>query len=306
MSDEIEKFLNFNLEYGNCFSKFILASTFMNDKDLTNECIKLSKNHNIIIEYWSWDRLIMNTNDKLVNKYYSFFSDSSEKYFRNNFQINSKIEVDKSMPLLNQVYEFLKLRFREIKVLHSDVFLYESPFQENEKYSHKNIFNLKHYNQEFYDLFENLVFKDKKLINNFNGNCNDYEMYDFITNKFTENNIFNIVSKEYRPTKSIINFKNNEDDFLDNFDKYKFITVLKNLPKLSNKITLDEILRMGFFYYKIGDLIKSKDMFLAAKKIAEKENKKIIALIIQHNLFHLGKFIKGRYWRLNKDRKSVV
>ena len=305
LNDEIERFLNFNKKHRNDFNKFILASTFKNDKDLTDECIKLSQSHNIIIEYWSWKRLIKNINNKLFNKYGDSFSASSEKYFRNNFQINSKIKVDKSMPLLNQVYEFLKLRFREIKVLHSDVFLYESPFQENEKYSHKNIFNLKHYNQEFYDLFENLVFKDKKLINNFNGNCNDYEMYDFITEKFTENNIFNIVSNEYRPTKSIINIKNNEDDFLDNFNKYKFITVLKNLTKLSNKIALDEILRMGFFYYKIGDLIKSKDMFLAAKKIAEKENKKIIALIIQHNLFHLGKFIKGRYWRLNNKIKIV-
>jgi len=304
--NEITRFESFNEDTSNHFKRFIVASTFKNDTSLAAECIKLSAQHNIKLEYWSWKRLTNHVSAEIFEKYYDFFKKSAEAYYLNSANINSLIPLDKNLPLLNQLYEFLSIRFRDIKILHSRMFLNENVFERKlNDYSRRIVFTYKSYNEGFFDMFETLEFKDNTLINNFGKDSLQFQMYDFITKTLSENGISRVLGKKYGQLKTITNREKKPDDYFDHFEKFKFLDLFKALPESAETDTLDEILKQGYFYYKIGDLLRSKDLFHIASIKAVEQDRKISHLIAQHNLLHLGTFIEWGYYML-PDKSEII
>jgi hypothetical protein len=304
--NEIDRFKSFNETTGNHFKKFIVASTFKNDTHLATECIKLSTQHNIFFEYWSWKRLKSHIAGEISEKYFDYFSKSLELYYSDTAPGDSQIPIDHNLPFLNQVYDFLSIRFRDIKILHSRMFIHENVFKNKlNDYSSRRVFTYKTYNDVFFKLLEALEFKDDALVNNFGEEKSQFFMFDFITKTLSENYIETIYGKKYGQVKSIINRVDKPEDYFDHFEKFKFIEVFKGLPRNTNDDTLDEILKQGYFYYKIGDLLKSKDLFHMASIKALEQDRKISYLIAQHNLLHLGKFIEWGYYRLTNKSEIL-
>lgn len=304
--NEIARFESFNISTGNHFKRFIVASTFKNDTSLAIECIKLSTQYNIKFEYWSWKRLTDHVSAEIFEKYYDFFKNPIESYYLNPATINSLIPVDKSLPLLNQVYDFLSVRFRDIKILHSRMFLNENVFERKlNDYSRRVVFTYRSHNEAFFDLFEKLEFENKTLIDNFGADTSQFQMYDFITKTLSENGINRILGKKYGQLKIITNREKKPDNYFDHFEKFKFLELFKALPVSTETDTIDEILRQGYFYYKLGDLLRSKDLFHIASIKALEQDRKISYLIAQHNLFHLGTFIEWGYYML-PDKSDII
>lgn len=304
--NEIARFESFNESTGKHFKRFIIASTFKNDASLAIECIKLSIQYNIKFEYWSWKRLTDHVSAEIFEKYYDFFKNPLESYYLSTAAVISLIPVDKSLPLLNQLYDFLTLRFRDIKVLHSRMFLNENVFERKlNDYSRRSVFTYKSYNDAFFELFEKLEFENKKLVNNFGNEDSQFKMYDFITSTLTENGINRILGKKYGQSKTIINREKKIDDYFDHFEKFKFLELFENLPVIGENDTPDEILKQAYFYYKFGDLLKSKDLFHIASIKALEQDRKILYLIAQHNLLHLGTFLEWGYYMLPNKTEII-
>ncbi|OXB21472.1 hypothetical protein B0A80_16890 [Flavobacterium tructae] len=303
---EINNFKSFNESHDNHFKTFIVASTFKNDTHLSGESIRLSKLHNIRFEYWSWNKLISNVGEEIIQKYYDYFRKSLALYYSDTTSKESQIPIESDLPYLNQLYNFLSIRFRDINVLHSKMFIHDNVFKNQlNDYSSRRVFTYKTYNEELFSLLEPLQFENNALMNTFGDDSQQFHMFDFITKTLCENGIETISGKKYGQVKSIINRKSEQEDYFDNFEKFMFIDTLRSLPQSKSDNSLEEILRQGYFYYKFGDLLKSKDLFQRASIKAVKENKKISYLIAQHNLLHLSKFIEWGYFDLPEKYKIV-
>lgn len=305
-SNELDRFKSYNETMGGHFKKFIIASTYKNDAHLATECMKLSIQHNISLEYWSWERLIKYIQGDIFDKYYDFFRNSIEVYYRNTTSSNPLIPINKQQPLVNQVYDFLSIRFKDINILHSRMFLNENVFERKlNDYSRRSVFSYKSYNEDFYKLFADLEFKNNILVDNFFGDRSQFQMMDFITRTLSENGIRTIIGNKYGQVKKINNIANKPDDYFDHFEKFKFIEAFKALPLDSEGSSLNEILRQGYFYYKMGDLLTAKNLFQIASIKAQAQDRKIIYLIAQHNLLHLGTFIEWGYYKLSGKTEII-
>lgn len=311
-SNELDRFKVFNESMGGHFKKFIIASTYKNDAQLTTECMKLSIQQNISLEYWSWERLTKYIQGDIFDKYYDFFRNSIEVYYRNTTSPNPLIPIDKQQPFVKQVYDFLSIRFKDINILHSRMFLNENVFERKlNDYSRRSVFSYKSYNEDFYRLFADLEFINSKLVDTFSEDRSQFHMMDFITRILTENGIRTIRGNKYGQVKEIINIVKKPDDYFDHFEKFKFIDAFRALPLDWEGCSLNEMLRQGYFYYKIGDLLTAKNVFQSASLKAHVQDRKISYLIAQHNLLHLGTFIEWGYYKLSgkaeiiKELKSI-
>ena len=156
---EINNFKSFNESYGNHFKTFIVASTFKNDTLLSGESIRLSKLYNIRFEYWSWNKLISNVGEEIIQKYYDYFRKSLALYYSDTTSKESQIPIESDLPYLNQLYNFLSIRFKDINVLHSRMFIHDNVFKNQlNDYSSRRVFTYKTYNEELFNLLEPLQF----------------------------------------------------------------------------------------------------------------------------------------------------
>lgn len=317
LNRDFKNFIKFNTEKKLGIERFIFATTWKKDVLLTNECIQLSQNYNIKVEYWSWTRLLENMNESLYKKFVPEFIKDNEDYYYpkitalvgsviGNSVINGELsasKIDKSKPLLTQLYEYLQMKFKEVKVLPSFLFINEYPFRtDNKTYSYRYDFTLRIGNIEIVELFNTFTVENSQLIDNFLDK-EDYRKAKFILETLSQNHIFNIQGKKRGNFKSIrVISKYSENNLLDNYEKFKFIDTLNSLPVISNDNIADN-LEAGYFYYKIGELIKSEEYFKKTREIAKKENEEISILICNHNLYNLGILIEFNYYDLaNKDR----
>ena len=120
---ELNQFIKYNNKKGKPYKKFVFATTFKNDTILIEECNILSKKHNIEVEYWHWRRLIKNLDNSIVANYYSELFKENFNYYNEKSLNAFKIDIDKNLPIIEQIALYFKTLFKEIKVLHSSLFL---------------------------------------------------------------------------------------------------------------------------------------------------------------------------------------
>ena len=222
----------------------------------------------------------------------------------NQYSNKGRISIDKTEPLLNQLYYYLKIRFEEIKILPSYLFISYYPF-ENGATCYRSDFALRNINPELLEVLKTFEIIDRKLINNFNSK-NDYDKASFILNTLSRNLIFYLHGKKREDFRDIrVHNKQQKLNLIDKYIQFKFIGVYKELDKEHLNNTIDKNLKAGYFYYKIGDLIKSKDCFLKARELALKEKQEVTQLICNHNLHHLARSIEFRYWKL-ENKSSII
>ncbi|WP_109301039.1 hypothetical protein [Aquimarina sp. AU474] len=304
---DLNKFLEYKKKKAHSLNKFVFATTWRNDTHLIDKCNELSKEKAICVEYWSWDRLTENLSESLFKKYFSYFKKLNKNYYKSSDEISvvCSINVDRSKPILNQTYDYLSQKFDDINVLPSNMFIGEYPFKNEKRDSfYRQDFTLHIVNEELVRLFKSFKIEDDTLVNNFDTD-NSFKKANFIVKTLTQNHIFNVQGNTADTFKTIrVLNKNEKNKKLDIFERFKFAEVYGSLSKIE-ETNLEANLELGYFYYKIGDLLVSKDYFLKAKDIAEKENKEISFLICNHNLYHLGRLIDFRFWDLD-NKKHIV
>ncbi len=87
--------------------KFILASTYSDDKEIQDECVKLSQEYGIDVEYWGWGTLSLEMTDDLFSEFYSSLISAVEeirsKPDLKNFQKQS-IKIEIPVPYINRKF----------------------------------------------------------------------------------------------------------------------------------------------------------------------------------------------------------
>lgn len=219
-----------------------------------------------------------------------FFSDKDDIY------------INRSIKPLDQLYNYLRIRFDEIKVLPAHLFTKNYPFDRTGN-SYRNDFTLKNINGDIVELLKRFEIQQGKLVNDFKS-ASSFKKALYILKTFSRNNIFNVHGRKREDFLNIRVFYKDEPDLTDKLEQFKFVEVYKAI-KYESFDDIDKNLEVGYFFYKIGDLLKSKDYFLKAKELARIDSKEIIELICNHNLYHLGMSIEFRYWRL-ENRDEIV
>lgn len=162
LNKDFKSFVKYKAKNKLPYSKFIFASTFESDTQLDTECVKLS-NDDVIVEYWSWDRFKTNMPSQTWELYYGDFFKIDEINRVNG--LKDKYTVDKTSPLIDQIYDYLKYYFSEIKILPPYLFKNNYPFKCNSDYiPYYSVFKLYTDNQELYELLGAAKQEDGKLI----------------------------------------------------------------------------------------------------------------------------------------------
>lgn len=303
INSDYKEFLKFQKSNNFNFNRIIFASTFKSDSKISTHCIRKATD-NLIVEYWSWAKIQKQFTPEIISSYYKdFFEPLANYYFPSIFKTRKKnISINNSLPVLSQLYQYLSENYKEIKFIPIHILKSNFPFKvDNAYYPHYSVFNLSTDNDELYNFFNSLkfetdgsiIFTDKTFINKI---TNSQKKVKYVLNKLSNNLIFNIDSKKNR---KIVNIRylipKNCDCPKCNFDSFKFNTLFTQLSTKPRK--LDEIMRMAYVHYQLGNFFTSAKLFIEASKTAQIRSFQISYFIAQYNLSKLSIFIRNQYWK---------
>jgi len=204
LNKDFENFNKYKEKNRLAYNRFVFASTFHADTQIQTECTKLS-NDSIIVEYWHWDRILNNMPTNTLNHYYKHFIEALSNYYNSTVNENNSIpfEVDNTSPLIDQIYDYLKHYFSEIKALPPHLFKNNYPFKCDTDYiPYYSVFTLNTDNQSLYELLEPIKQKDGKLTGikrkYSEGVKDSRNKVTFILKTLSNNLIFNLENSESR------------------------------------------------------------------------------------------------------------
>lgn len=300
---EFNQFINYNISIGNFYTKFIFATTFKNDTSLIKRCQELANEFNFNIEYWHWNKLISKLDKKLAEKYFSQIILENLKYYEDDNLKTNEIDIDKNLAFVEQIEQYFRRLFDEVKILHSDFFLNQYPFKNDRSSTYRTFFTIESNNEELTSFFNSFEINSGEIKMN-NQNTLEKSKVEFIIKTLNENSIFHFQNREKGFIKNLEIKRSFTDNYYIKYDQFKFIEAINSIPKLTKRNSVEDFMLLGYFYYKAGNLIPSIETFKKAKTKAISENKEYYAFICDHNLYHLGRLVYSRYWDLpNKDEK---
>lgn len=300
---ELDQFINYNNSTGTPYKKFVFATTFKNDIVLIEECNILSIKYKIEVEYWHWKRLIKNLDSSIVEIYYSDLFKENFNYYNEKSLNAFKIDIDKNLSITEQMALYFNVLFKEIKVLNSGLFLNQYPFKTDINYTYRTSFTLDSDCENLTTFFDSFDINNG-VVEMKNQNEDEKSKVEYILRTLLTNNIFSFRNNKtnFIKTFEINNYK--EDSYFEIYDQFKFVEGLNLTPNLLDIDSLEDFMKLGYFYYRIGNLIESIEVFKKTKVKASSENKNITVLICNHNLYHLGRLVNFRYW--NPNHKEIT
>jgi hypothetical protein len=219
--------------------------------------------------------------------------------------INNSTENDKDDgAFIDILYSYFKEKFEDITVLPSNLFLNEYPFKNENKVSYRSNFTLNSENENLTDFFKSFEISKKGEITSSHYDFEEIQKIEFIVEKLVNSNILHFSSRNQNVHKDLYLKSSFTESYYQLFDRFKYLDSFKLIPNIEN-LSLKGLMELGYFYYKLGDLIKSKETFELAKILSKKNEKDLSFLICNHNLFHLGRLINYRYWTYPNKQKIV-
>jgi hypothetical protein len=220
----------------------------------------------------------------------------------------NKILVDKTKPILDQIFDYINLRHKEASFFPLSLFSSHYPFKENTySYPYYSLFSLTFNNQKLFELFKSVNIENDNLVTITNpdfykGVDNYQSKIENVLKGLTQNLIFNISDEKTRETLSIryTNATNCECPKCS-FRKFKFVESFKNLNTYNDK----DILESGYVHYLIGNYVTSAKKQVKATKIFKKKNENISNFISQFNSSKLSIFIRNNYYGENSQDDLV-
>jgi hypothetical protein len=218
-------------------------------------------------------------------------------------KIINKVAIDKTKPILDQLYEYLEKRMLLWSFIPKKMLFEHYPFILSNvfRYSHRP-FTIITDNKDVFDLLTKIKIEngvvaceDPCLIQN-----NEYEKkISFIFKALRQNNIERVAFKDdsevniiYTPSSTICNcqicvFK--RIDWTDILD-------LTHFPeRVEIEENLDEKIKIAYGQYKVGNYYKSALLFEKLLNDYSNQND-ILVYIIKFNLKHLAAIIRNNYW----------
>ncbi|WP_299381834.1 PIN domain-containing protein [uncultured Lacinutrix sp.] len=222
--------------------------------------------------------------------------------------IENEVVIDKTKPILEQVYDYISIRHKEIKFYPISLFINNYPFKIDST-NYYSTFNLSTDNEELIELFQSVhISEDNKI------SIIDEKFYYGVENYKTKiktvllglsnNLIFNISSDESRERISIrySEAKNCECPKCS-FKKFKFYECFENLDSYTDSI--EDLQESSYLNYKIGNYLlaieKQKKVLIEYKK----KQLNTSFFIAQFNLSKLLIFARNSYFGDNSKNELL-
>lgn len=222
--------------------------------------------------------------------------------------VEEEIVIDRTKPMLDQVYDYVLARHKEVKFYPISLFINHYPFKAN-SYNYYSIFDLNTDNEDLFDLFKSFdISKDNKIIIAEPDLYNEVENYEnkikTILQGLTNNLIFSITNNKTREKLSVRYYKEiNSKSPKSSFDKFKFSECFKNLNTYTNSIK--DLQESSYLNYQIGNYLFAIEKQKNALNKYKRKNLNTSYFIGQFNLSKLSIFLRGNYFEENSKNNLL-
>lgn len=175
--------------------------------------------------------------------------------------------------------------------------------------AHQSVFTIANVRDELVTLFDSVeIQSDKiKIIDEkpFQG-VSDYEnKIEFVLSALTRNLIFNLVSEKTNHRVRVRYHSARQCDCVQcSFLRLELHKSLKALSYIETDI-LNDKLKIAYYNYQFGNYRTAVEQHLSLRDEARQKKKYIIYFICQHNLRHLGSFLKNPFYNYGFSNEDI-
>lgn len=220
----------------------------------------------------------------------------------NTINNEDEIGIDKTKPILDQVYDYISARHKEISFYPISLLINHYPFKIN-SYSYYSTFDLNTENEELFELFKSVEIAENNEIKineaNFYDGVDDYKpKIKTVLLGLTNNLIFNISNNN---SKERVTIRFSEDKNCDCpkccFNKFRFSDCFKTLNSYTS--SEEDLQKSSYLNYQIGNYLFAIEKQKKALTKYKKNHLNTLAFIGQFNLSKLSIFVKNNYFGEN-------
>jgi hypothetical protein len=210
-----------------------------------------------------------------------------------------ELYLDKTKPLLEQIYDFILARHKEISFYPISLLINQYPFSIKSN-SYYTLFTLNTDNEELFELFKSIEIRENNEIiikhAKFFKGLDDYtEKIKTVLLGLSNNLIFNISNSQ---SNEYITIRYAEEKNCDCpkccFNKFKFSDCFKNLNIYTD--CLEDLQISSYLNYQIGNYLFAIEKQKKALAESKKKHLNTSAFISQFNLSKLSIFARSNYF----------
>lgn len=222
--------------------------------------------------------------------------------------VEDEIVIDKTKPILEQVFDYISIRHKEIKFYPISLFINHYPLKVN-TYTYYSTFNLNTDHEELFELFKSVEISDDNEIRitdeKFYNGVEDYKSkIKTVLKGLTGNLIFNITSNKSRGQLSIrYSEEKNCECPKCCFKKFKFSECFNSLNTYTN--SKEDLQESSYLNYQIGNYLFAVEKQKNALVKYKKKHLNTSYFIGQFNLSKLSIFIRNNYFGDNSQNVLV-
>ncbi|MFD2966288.1 DUF4365 domain-containing protein [Sphingobacterium bambusae] len=239
-------------------------------------------------------------NDAKKSNVAQFFRDSEQLVTTISADVDFK--VDRSKPLLDQLYSLFEYLFGELLYLPKHLITQYYPFKISEfQSSFYHQFKLYTNNEELVTMIDsfkvqsdgNIDFTEPAFIRD----VDEYEKKaKIIFERFSNNHIYSIIAEKSRREVPTRYFKKRKCNcIVCCYSRLEIPKVLKMLQN-SRAQSLEDRMKMAYMNYMFGNYLQAAKAFEEIGVVAKKKKKETLNLITQFNLIKLGRLIRSNYY----------
>lgn len=224
---------------------------------------------------------------------------------------STPIENEINLPIIVQIHQYLTQEYKELSFVPIHLLTNKYPFKKEDSfYPYYGSFSVSSDNEQLTDFFKSLTIKEDTITFNNKELIKGVKQVEsktkYVLNKLTNNLLFNIEDENH--VRINIRYESAKvcNCIRCRLLRFEYSEVFKQLK--SKPINLEDIMKLAYVNYQIGNFIESTKLFKKALEIAENEDKKVTQFIIKFNLSKLLLFVRTWYWentKLIKELKEI-
>lgn len=268
--------------------------------------------------YFNPNNTLLINDDLQLGNFKKFISDieSSKEYLTlRNFQkannINEeeidKIEIDSNLPIVDQLFTYLKIRFAELHVLPTRFWAESYPFKKGkQQYISYNLLCLSTDNEAVFEYFNSLIIEEGVIKFTEIANISDYaNKTTFILETLNRNLVFDIELANTNKRKKIrLNSQRICDCIQCSFGSLKMGNVIKDL--YNDNLDIGFIEKQAYVNYKLGNYELSAKLFIQVLAKAIEQKLEIKSFVVKYNLTKLEPLIKYAFSGSEPEKELLL
>ena len=218
-------------------------------------------------------------------------------------KIKSKIVIDETRPLLDQLSEYMEKRFKDLSFIPKRLFLEHYPFIKGTTFNYYHRpFTVVTNNKEVYNLLSKIKIRDGVVISDDSQLVLSKEDETKVTRIFhglAQNNIYKVAFEDQDEIDIIFDLSHGSCNCamcLYNRMDWAHLIAQTQFPEQGEQDrSIEGQLRVAYGQYKVGNYHKAA-LLLQKLYNEQSSDKTMLNYIIQFNLKHLAPLLRSHYW----------